>query len=508
MKKYVLIFFAICLLSISFATEGKRRLPTGATPPSEVPSTPSPRIQEILKARGYDFSVKKPNRFRIKNAKGEYGFINDSGEVVIPPKFKDANDFSEGLAAIKYYISWGYIDTAGKIVIQCQYEKANDFKDGFAKVKYFEEGEKDNKGISALLADFSKIFTGDDYEYGLINKQGTVIVPAKTYNHIASKGFFSDLADYYFDDDLAVDNKIFNNGLAFVGKKIKGDTIKYGFIDQTGKLVIDCIYDDVYSFQNGLARVMKNGKWGIINTNNKWVVKPEYDFIGAFSESLANFRKDDNYGYLDMNGNIVIKPQFSKAQYFSEGLARVKTKGAQGYSYIDKKGNIVFSLPSNVEDASAFSNGLARIRIGRRYGYIDKTGKIVIPVQFQLAREFQDGLAQVGDIKGDTTKDYDNPFTVIFTNTIFDTTVIKYGLIDKNGNYVVAKKYELIGAFVDDIALVKLNYRYGFIRRDGSYLVEPIFEYAESFKNGLAKVELNGKEAYIDKTGRVVWQQQ
>ncbi|MEO0132353.1 MAG: WG repeat-containing protein [candidate division WOR-3 bacterium] len=500
----IIIFLFVISLNISY---GQRRRPPSASGSSESGTQPSERVREILKARGYDLSVKKPNRFIIKNDKGQYGFINDSGEVVIPPKFKNAKDFSEGLAAIKYVMSWGYIDTAGEVVIRCQYEEASDFNGGFAKVKFGEES--DSKDISSLIAKFSKIFTSDEYEYALINKKGDVIVPAKTYNYIANKGLFASLSEYYSGRDLSVDNKIFNNGLAYVGKKIKEDTIKYGFIDQTGKLVIDCIYEDVHSFQNGLARVMKNGKWGIINTNNKWVVKPEYDFIGAFSESLALFQKNGRYGYMNMKGEVVIKPIFLDGQYFSEGLARVKTEDAQGYSYIDKKGNIVFSLPPHVGDARAFSSGLARICIGRRYGYIDKTGKIVIPVQFQLAQDFQDGLARVGDIiKGDTTKNYDDPLTAAFANTIFDTTVIKYGLIDKNGNYLIPKKYELIGAFVDDIALVRLNDRYGFIRRDGSYLVEPIFEYAESFKNGLAKVKLNGQEAYIDKTGRIVWRQQ
>lgn len=31
------------------------------------------------------------------------------------------------------------------------------------------------------------------------------------------------------------------------------------------KIVIPCVYDGVYSFREGLARVQKNGKWFYIN---------------------------------------------------------------------------------------------------------------------------------------------------------------------------------------------------------------------------------------------------
>ena len=40
------------------------------------------------------------NRFSII-VKGKFGFINSSGDVVIPPRFESVQGFSEGLCAVR-----------------------------------------------------------------------------------------------------------------------------------------------------------------------------------------------------------------------------------------------------------------------------------------------------------------------------------------------------------------------------------------------------------------------
>ena len=70
----------------------------------------------------------------VENQK--FGYKDKDGNVVIEPKFFEATDFSEGLAAVKKGKTglWGYIDTAGRIVISARFRQAKSFHEGLAAV--------------------------------------------------------------------------------------------------------------------------------------------------------------------------------------------------------------------------------------------------------------------------------------------------------------------------------------------------------------------------------------
>jgi hypothetical protein len=46
----------------------------------------------------------------------KWGYIDKTGQMVIPPKFSGALGFTEGLAAVVTGDKWGYIDKTGKYV--------------------------------------------------------------------------------------------------------------------------------------------------------------------------------------------------------------------------------------------------------------------------------------------------------------------------------------------------------------------------------------------------------
>ncbi|MBW4574011.1 MAG: WG repeat-containing protein [Aphanothece sp. CMT-3BRIN-NPC111] len=54
--------------------------------------------------------------------------------MVIPPRFKQAESFSEGLALVQVNNHYGYIDKTGKIVIAAQFAAAQSFNEGLAAV--------------------------------------------------------------------------------------------------------------------------------------------------------------------------------------------------------------------------------------------------------------------------------------------------------------------------------------------------------------------------------------
>ncbi|WP_046216682.1 WG repeat-containing protein, partial [Paenibacillus wulumuqiensis] len=55
--------------------------------------------------------------FRLKTA-GKWGFINPDNEVVIKPKFQSVSNFSEGISAVELKDSYGYIDRQGKWIVK------------------------------------------------------------------------------------------------------------------------------------------------------------------------------------------------------------------------------------------------------------------------------------------------------------------------------------------------------------------------------------------------------
>ncbi|WP_299462594.1 WG repeat-containing protein [uncultured Microscilla sp.] len=87
----------------------------------------------------------------------------------------------------------------------------------------------------------------------------------------------------------------FSEGLVWVHNHY---TSKYGFMNRTGKLVVQYIYTQVKNFSEGLAAVKKNGKWGFIDTTGKLIIDNQFESANSFSEGLAIVEKDNKYGVI------------------------------------------------------------------------------------------------------------------------------------------------------------------------------------------------------------------
>ncbi len=72
--------------------------------------------------------------FRDQTSK-KYGYKDENGNIVIPAKYDDAYEFSEGLAFVKINWKWGCIDKTDKLVIPAKYDDAFEFSDGLADVE-------------------------------------------------------------------------------------------------------------------------------------------------------------------------------------------------------------------------------------------------------------------------------------------------------------------------------------------------------------------------------------
>ena len=51
---------------------------------------------------------------------------------------------------------------------------------------------------------------------------------------------------------------------------------RYGYIDASGRIVVQPQFEGARDFSEGLAAVLLNGKWGFIGPSGKLVIVPEY----------------------------------------------------------------------------------------------------------------------------------------------------------------------------------------------------------------------------------------
>ena len=231
-------------------------------------------------------TVMSSDMIRVESILFKYGYIDKSGNEIIPCVFEYAGDFSEGVACVRKDGKYGYIDKSGNEIIPCVFEHAGDFSEGVASVR------KDGK-------------------YGIINKNAQVIIEC--------------IYEYTFIKNGIIVFELNN---------------KYGAMSLNGDIVVPCSYDYIKDFKGKFTQVKLNGKWGVVDNNGNIITQCIYDKIGDFKEGLAPVKLNGKWGYINEKGIIVIDTIFYDAQPFYNGLAKVDT-GEEGYSYINKKGIII-----------------------------------------------------------------------------------------------------------------------------------------------------------------------
>ena len=196
---------------------------------------------------------------------GKWGFINLTGQIIIPLRYEEVNVFTEGLANVKINGRWGYIDKADREVIPSRYENASVFDDGLAIVKINGLWETiDHTGATVAFSKTNRVcFTNGlarieiNRKYGCINSSGKEILPVR-YDDICilSDGIFALLYKSIWFLADGNDNMLLN--------KIGGDD----------NLLVDCFenYDE-------MVPVRLNGKYGFISLIEQKTVEMKFEHV-------------------------------------------------------------------------------------------------------------------------------------------------------------------------------------------------------------------------------------
>ncbi len=220
---------------------------------------------------------------------------------------------------------------------------------------------------------------------------------------------------------------------------------------------------------------------------------------------LRLFRVEDKCGFMDEHCSVIIPPRFDMAGDFVNGLAPVIVDFETGkFGYINKNGE--YEIAPQFDVAENFSEGLAAVKISERWGYIDSSGKIAIPARFLFALSFSEGLAPVYDNASipDNDEEHQRHIESIKCyrdhrnqTLLADRYLIRWGYIDKKGNYVISPQCWSISDFVDGIAAVRFGPfdKFGFINTEGKFVIDPSFSYACSQRSpGTCKWAVQGIE--------------
>lgn len=292
-----------------------------------------------------------------------WGYIDQLGLARISFHFTAAGPFSEGLAPVALGPHYGYIDEQGVIVIRPQYKAAGAFRDGLAPVLRGEtwtfvtaEGKELPTPPLSGAEEFHEgraAVRDPSMKWGYVDRSGALVIPA---------GF-----------DRVED---FSEGLASVHRDGKAS-----YLDAAGHPVLASdSWTSGRKFSEGLAAVQRNGAWGFIDRTGALVIPAQYERAGEFTQGLAPVQSHGNFGFIDRSGALAIEPRFSWAWSFSEGLAAVSdSRGKCGF--IDRAGHEV--LRPQFDEATAFFQGMARVRIEDQWSYLRPNGVLVwTPVDY------------------------------------------------------------------------------------------------------------------------------
>ena len=294
------------------------------------------------------------NGYIVVNEENKYGIIGFDKKVILEQKYEEVKGVcGEGLYVIKENGKYVIVNKSGEKVINKSYDDILSInKEYIIAVNNKKCGVIDIHGETKIPFNYDNLISasGNDYiaksgdKYGVIGIDGNTKLgyESTSISYINSGNFY--IADYMengkltskvYDSNYEVkvtgivseintskgyirvhtDNDYKYYNFKFEEKSASGvlttNTLflskkdgKYGFIDKTGKVVVDYIYDDATEQNSsGYAGIKKDGLWGSVDLNGKVVTEPKYnldnntkiDFIGSWhlcEDTNANYYID------------------------------------------------------------------------------------------------------------------------------------------------------------------------------------------------------------------------
>lgn len=327
---------------------------------------------------------------------------------------------------------WGFVDQHGKLIIPCEWEAVGMVVNGRAPVcKDGKWGAIDQTGELIVPCKWTMLFVHDDGGFivnddgheGALAADGTVVIPCGQYDSV---------------------------GTVIDGVRLVRQGDKWGICSEDGTLMVDCQWENPGYFHNGLAYVSDLSGWcfGYVNEQGEMVIPCEYRQADDFVNGSAVVRGlDGSYQLIDTSGSALCAEPWDEMEiYTANDLIMVRK--SDRYGYINRKGEVV--IPLIYDRAQAFGDGLALVKLGEDTFWIDESGeKALDRPEGYTSFPFQNGLAAIRNAEG------------------------LNGLMDKQGRFITPCQWEnyLNYAFgQDEVEVVVKGDQCGFINKQGAFV--------------------------------------
>lgn len=356
---------------------------------------------------------------------------------------------------------YGLVDSLGNVILPAEYESISFSKDK----KHIILRYKTRKIYGMTLEEFwgkneGEMVPSDDirthFSTGVLNVKLDTILPF-TAKNIYTKD------NYYLIGGW--DNfKLLNSNFEEVSD-VNFESVK--FITQP------------YS---GLWYHTKTGFSGVINKDGNQLMKEMPLWIQPIAENLFVAKVNSKYFFLDKNLKKIHDFSFNKFEILHPEIVlfEVGKQHRESVGLMNMKGKIV--LPAEYRQISYNERNEVYLVRDKEYkrGLLNKKFKNTVPFEYDMIKESKDS----------------NLFLVLKDK--------KYGFVNAKGKVVVPMIYDRADVFSEGLAPVQKDGKWGFINEKGKVIVPMVYDGANVFSEGLAPVKKDEKWGFVNDKGEVV----
>jgi hypothetical protein len=430
---------------------------------------------------------------------GLYGFVDERGNEIVPPRYRIVGDYQFGFAQVDIDGKSGLIDLDGRLVIEPRYG----FIEAIAVDRFRVSETRRLAGVHgaeefsepkvALRQEEPGRITGphDTSMSGIMDSAGRWIEPSglpffdpdvRSIRMVLwdnlwglEQGGFGRTNAIWLAKPQFHAMEPLSDGLARV--RVSG---KIGFIDRSGRFVIDPVFDEAWAFTPGLAStpVRQGRSAGVIDRTGAWMFRIDADGLQRAISSDKDggaafgwrFQRDDRWGLLDLDGHVLLEPKFDHPiQRCADGHFVALREGEQLYFRSD--GSPLLHPNGGILSAGCGSLSPYIMKAGDKFGLMDGDGRVIAPPAFEALNA--------------VTKDVWNA-----------KLNGKWGRIGPDGHWLFEAKFDDLSRG-NSVIVATMNGKRGFLKADGSWLIEPRFDTVRPLDSESAIVATDGTTGLI-----------